>query len=111
MYVTITVIMNLGLLELWRPLLPGWILQHVLDQLVLVRLQVWEDFYDNVMNIKTRIKTSISSEAQKNWSDKVSYGAEILEIIRVMSFESWPTDKQSLFPCGTNNGQTKWIIK
>ena len=26
-------------LELWRPLLPGWILQHVLERLVLVRLQ------------------------------------------------------------------------
>jgi hypothetical protein len=29
-----------GFLELWRPLVPPWILQHVLDQLVLVRLQV-----------------------------------------------------------------------
>jgi hypothetical protein len=32
--------MSEGFLELWRPLVPPWILQHVLDQLVLVRLQV-----------------------------------------------------------------------
>ena len=39
-------------LELWRGLVPGWILQHVLDQLVLVRLQaeveVWDPRSDSV---------------------------------------------------------------
>ena len=29
-----------GFLELWRPLLPNWILQYILDQMVLIRLQV-----------------------------------------------------------------------
>ena len=27
-------------LELWRPLLPAWVLAHVLERLVLQRLQV-----------------------------------------------------------------------
>jgi len=37
-------------LELWRPLVPAWIMQHVLEQLVLVRLQaeveVWDPLTD-----------------------------------------------------------------
>jgi len=40
----------IGLLELWRPLLPGWILQHVLDQLVLVRLQAEVEMWNPVQD-------------------------------------------------------------
>jgi len=40
----------IGLLELWRPLLPNWILQHVLEQLVLVRLQAEVEMWNPLMD-------------------------------------------------------------
>ena len=33
-------------LDMWRPLLPGWILQHVLERLVLARLQAEVELWD-----------------------------------------------------------------
>ena len=38
-------------LDLWRPLLPAWVLQHVLERLVLVRLQAEVELWDPLTDV------------------------------------------------------------
>ncbi|XP_023335481.1 tuftelin-interacting protein 11 [Eurytemora carolleeae] len=48
----------IGFLELWRPLLPNWILQYILDQMVLIRLQAEVEMW-NPLTDTTPIHTWI----------------------------------------------------
>ena len=40
-----------ALLEAWSPLLPGWVLENILDQLILPRIQAEQESWDPTTDI------------------------------------------------------------